>query len=125
MAREPRAARPEGAARALCAQTWARALFPAEAGVRVMGHTAELSRTKRQLLEKLLRGEVACTGAVTPRRRGVPVPISAEQRNVWAHAGMAPEVALYNEPITIHRRGSFDLGVLERSLNEILRRHEI
>ena len=31
---------------------------------------------------------------------------------------------LYNESITIHRFGSFDRGAMERSVNEILRRHE-
>ncbi|MBV8170208.1 MAG: non-ribosomal peptide synthetase, partial [Alphaproteobacteria bacterium] len=91
-----------------------------------MGGTVELSDAKRQLLEKLLRGEAAApVGGVAPRESGVSVPISAEQRNVWAHAQMAPDVPLYNEPITIHRRGAFDLAVLERCLNEILRRHEI
>ena len=32
---------------------------------------------------------------------------------------------LYNEPITIHYRGAFDLKAFELSFNEILRRHEI
>ncbi|MGN6818575.1 MAG: non-ribosomal peptide synthetase, partial [Sphingomonas sp.] len=49
---------------------------------------------------------------------------SADQRQVWLHAIMAPDMPLYNESITIHRFGSFDRGAMERSVNEILRRHE-
>jgi condensation domain-containing protein len=89
-----------------------------------------LSETKRRLLESMLRGEgVAPPGRrperVTPRPPAARVPISPEQRHVWLHAGMAHPLPLYNEPVTFHRKGPFDLAVLEASLNEILRRHEI
>ena len=93
-----------------------------------MGQTAELSDTKRLLLQKMLNGEgtkrSADTDMVRPRPAGASVPISLEQRNVWLHSAMAPDVTLYNESITIHRKGAFDLAVMERSFNEILRRHE-
>ena len=52
------------------------------------------------------------------------MPISLEQQNVWLHSSMAPGQPLYNEPITIHRKGSFDLALMEKSFNEMLRRHE-
>jgi non-ribosomal peptide synthetase component F len=37
---------------------------------------------------------------------------------------MAPNVPLYNEAVTVHYTGPLDTPVLERSFNEILRRHE-
>ncbi len=40
------------------------------------------------------------------------------------HAQLAPELPLYNEPVTIHHSGPLDVTSLERSFNEILRRHE-
>ena len=43
---------------------------------------------------------------------------------MWLHASQQPELPIYNEPFTIHRHGSFDLGILEASMNEVLRRHE-
>ncbi len=61
---------------------------------------------------------------IRPRPAGIPVPLSAEQRGIWLHASQQPDLPIYNEPFTIHRRGSFDLGNLEASINEILRRHE-
>ena len=87
----------------------------------------ELSLEKRLLLEKHLSGAgvAARRDAIVPRAPGEAVPISAEQKNVWLHAAMAPDVSLYNEALTIHRLGSFDRTALEKSFAEILHRHEI
>jgi amino acid adenylation domain-containing protein len=85
-----------------------------------------LSDAKRRLLEQRLRGEPAQAPAdqVVPRPADAKVPLSAEQRRVWLHASQGPDLAIYNEPFTVRRYGSFNLKVLEASLNEILRRHE-
>ena len=87
----------------------------------------ELPDAKRRLLEKMLSGGAARkkqAEGVTKRAASDRVPISLEQQNVWLHSAMAPSQPLYNEPITIHRRGSFDLALMEKSFNEVLRRHE-
>ena len=92
-----------------------------------MSVKADLSPQKRRLLQKHLDGAglKSRSGEIEWRRPDDAVPISAEQKNVWLHAAMAPEVPLYNEALTIHRRGSFDRAALERSFAEIVRRHEI
>ncbi len=87
----------------------------------------DLAEAKRRLIEKMLSG-----GASRPQERdriakrphGATASMSLEQRNVWLHASMAPDQPLYNEPVTIHRRGSFDLGTMEKAFNAVLRRHE-
>ena len=85
----------------------------------------ELSATKRRLLEQRLRGLAApAIEVVRPRSAGQPTPASAEQQRIWLHASMEPELPIYNESVTVHRRGSFDLAALEASFSEILRRHE-
>ena len=91
-----------------------------------MNAHVNLSDSKRQLLEKMLRGAepAARVEPIAPRAPDAPIPLSADQRQVWLHAIMAPDVPLYNESITIHRFGSFDRAAMERSVNEILRRHE-
>ncbi|WP_161978404.1 non-ribosomal peptide synthetase [Sphingomonas oligophenolica] len=92
-----------------------------------MNAPVALSDSKRLLLEKMLRGrgESADKPApVTPRGTGAAIPLSADQRQVWLHAIMAPDMPLYNESITIHRFGSFDRDAMARAVNEILRRHE-
>ncbi len=92
-----------------------------------MPETVELSDAKRKLLTKYLSGKTEFNNAVPriPRRApGEPIPLSFEQEQVWLHAQMAPDVPLYNEAVTIHHTGPLDVVALERSLNEILRRHE-
>lgn len=88
--------------------------------------TAELSEEKRRLVRQRMLGVVPGKESelIRPRPTGSRVPLSAEQRRVWLHASQQPDVPIYNEPFTIHRYGSFDLGILEASINEILRRHE-
>ena len=88
---------------------------------------AEYSDAKRKLLEKYLRGELGAraeTQRIDPRPPGERIPLSHAQEQVWVHAQMAPEVPLYNEPVTIHYSGPLDVAALECSFNEILRRHE-
>jgi amino acid adenylation domain-containing protein len=93
-----------------------------------MSEPVEMSEAKRLLLQKMLAGNPARGAAVapvTPRAPGTAAPLSPDQVNVWVHAAMAPDAPLYNESITVHRRGSFDLVLLEQSFNEVLRRHDI
>lgn len=82
---------------------------------------------KRRLLPLRVREHVRQqdAGRIRPRPVGSKVPLSAEQRRVWLHASQQPDLPIYNEPFTVHRYGSFDLAILEASLNEILRRHEV
>ena len=86
----------------------------------------ELSDAQRHLLEKMLSGGARKRQAdgVIKRSAHERQPMSLEQQNVWLHSAMAPDQLLYNEAVTIHRKGSFDLGLMEKSFNEILRRHE-
>lgn len=92
-----------------------------------MPETARLSDVKRRLLAKYLSGEIDVkrgTSTIPRRTLGEPIPLSFAQEQVWLHAQMAPDVPLYNEPVTIHYSGHLDVAALERSFNEILRRHE-
>jgi amino acid adenylation domain-containing protein len=65
------------------------------------------------------------SGQVTRQpSRGNTAPLSFGQQQVWLHAQLVPEIPVYNEPVTIRRHGSLDVAALERSLTEIVRRHE-
>lgn len=91
-----------------------------------MSSDIQLSEAKRLLLQKMLSGDGSGDEVprVTPRAPGTIAPISPDQSQVWLHAEMAPDAPIYNEAVTVHRSGPFDLAVMERSFNEILRRHE-
>jgi len=91
---------------------------------------SNLSDAKRNLLEKYLRGQAQPhtdkKWLIPPRATGNTAPLSFSQQQVWLHSQIAPkEVPLYNETLTIRRKGPLDVEVLSRTLNEIVRRHEI
>jgi len=90
--------------------------------------TTRLSEARRALLQRYLRGEVAggeAKPATIPKRDGsTPAPLSYTQQQIWLHSQLAGAYLIYNEPITIHRRGELNVSVLERSFLEIVRRHE-
>jgi surfactin family lipopeptide synthetase A len=89
----------------------------------------QLSDAKRQLIETYLCSDGLQTSAakerIARRPTGEQPPLSSSQRQVWVHSQMAGNVPIYNEPVTIYRRGPLEVAVLERCLTEILRRHEI
>src|ERR1700752_3059669 len=90
-------------------------------------HVGEIPAAKRKLIDKYLL-DVTQTSAqhhIPTRSYGEHIPLSFQQQQVWVHSQMAGDVPIYNEAVTIYRRGPLDVAVLERCLCEILRRHEI
>lgn len=61
-----------------------------------------------------------------PRRPPrVALSLSFAQQQVWLHAQLAADVPLYHEVLILEHTGPLERVALERSFNEILRRHEI
>ncbi len=85
-----------------------------------MTETAQLSDRKHTQVEKSARDQFE----IARRAPDTPVPLSYEQEQVWLHAQLATHLPLYNEPGTIRYEGDLDVAALEKSFNEILRRHE-
>ena len=94
-----------------------------------MTNQPRLSEAKQRLLEMQRRGTLVPPPAAAPepqRPRETPVPLSFAQEQVWRLDQTASKLAaLHNESITLHRHGPCDYQALERSLAEIVRRHEI
>jgi amino acid adenylation domain-containing protein len=94
-----------------------------------VNETVAMSDQRRRLLEALLAGDSGARGLredrIPRRAADVVVGLAPEQLSVWLHSAMSPDLPIYNEAITIHRFGSFDLDVLRRSLNALIDRHEI
>jgi len=96
-----------------------------------MQKESHLSEAKRRLLEiqrsaRNLAPTASIPSELERRAREIPAPLSLAQEQVWRLDQSAGKIApLHNESITIHRRGQCDAAVLERSLAEIVRRHEI
>src|SRR5689334_51284 len=97
-------------------------------GMTELAAALPLSQAKVKLLDRLRRGEINQTPAtrhVIPRRFSSVAPLSFAQEQICAVMDAYPSAPpLYNESITIHRRGPLEISIVERCLAEILRRHE-
>ncbi len=54
-----------------------------------------------------------------------PMALSFGQEQLWFFEQLEPGTATYNLPFGLHLTGALDVGALERSLNEVVNRHEV
>ena len=90
--------------------------------------TKDLSEAKQALLAKYMRGEQRTpakqTDIISRRAETGAAPLSFQQQYVWQLAQVMPDRPVYTECVTIHLPGPLDVPALEKSYNEIVRRHE-
>jgi amino acid adenylation domain-containing protein len=93
----------------------------------ILERRARLSPAARALLEKRLRGESGPDSRDSiPRREGREhPPLSFAQQRLWFLNRLEPWSVAYNEFEIDSIAGAVDVVLLERSLNEVVRRHEI
>jgi len=83
------------------------------------------SKSKRELLARLLQKKgVDTTTPISARASHGPVPLSYAQTRLWFLEQLSPGDATYNVSGALHLRGQLDVAVLERALDEVVRRHE-
>ncbi|MFH1117055.1 MAG: amino acid adenylation domain-containing protein [Pseudomonadota bacterium] len=63
--------------------------------------------------------------AIPKAPRDKPVPLTYQQEQVWFLSKLAPDNRAYNCQFSVRFAGKLDKGILERCLNEQIRRHEI
>ena len=89
-------------------------------------YEAQGSTDKQALIKKYLQSRMAhhteSAPAIPRRQESGPAPLSFAQEQIWLHCQFAKD--LYNESVTVYRRGPIDAPTLRRSLAEIIRRHE-
>ena len=87
---------------------------------------SQLSDAKRVLFDRYSQGRVSSGPKIGRRPQGIPAPLSLVQEQLYFRelefAGNPP---LYNECVAVRMLGPLDPDVLERSFNEIIRRHEV
>lgn len=87
------------------------------AGANVKALAARLDALTHTDADGLDRGPVAHEGPV-------PAPTALAQDAALFFCELVPDTLAYNNQCTMRLRGDLDLGVLERTLTEIVRRHE-
>ncbi|HEX7736900.1 MAG TPA: condensation domain-containing protein, partial [Ktedonobacteraceae bacterium] len=93
--------------------------LPAQAGA--------LSQQKRELLKERLRqkGINIQDGQIIPRReKSSPCALSFAQQRLWFLDQLEAGTSVYTIPTAIRLLGTLEVAALERSINEIVRRHE-
>ena len=88
--------------------------------------TNTLSPKKQRLFELRLKDKRANSEMKTiPRKKGSdPAPLSFAQERLWFLDQLEPDSAVYNIPMGLRFGGALNVPVLQRCLNEVLRRHE-
>ena len=89
---------------------------------------ANLSPAKRALLEQQLHKKALQTkqeNSISRRKSYQDAPLSFSQQRMWLLDQFEPGNPAYNRPTNISLTGTLNVPVLEKSLNEIIRRHEI
>lgn len=88
---------------------------------------SKLSAVKESLLKKRLQGRLKAHSGlppIVPRSLRERAPLSYAQQRLWFLDQLEPGTASYNIPKAVRLKGNLEVGVLERVLNEIVRRHE-
>jgi amino acid adenylation domain-containing protein len=89
---------------------------------------ARLSPAKRAILEQRLQQKTLTTNekqGITPRNSQEDAVLSSSQQRMWFLDRLEPGNPAYNRPTNIRLTGQLNTAVLEQSLNEIIRRHEV
>jgi amino acid adenylation domain-containing protein len=90
---------------------------------------AALSPEQRKILLRRLNRDTAAADSgvetIQPKGRETNVfPLSFSQQRLWILDQLEPGNAAYNIPIAIRMQGNLQIAALEKSLAEIVRRHE-
>src|SRR5262244_1706811 len=84
--------------------------------IEIQKKTAGLSPEKRALLELRLKEQGQSFNTF---------PLSFAQERLWLIDQLGPGSPAYNIPIALHLSGLINIPALERTVNEIVRRHEV
>ncbi len=87
----------------------------------------QLREHKEQIVALLSKEAMAATTdefAIPIISRKLEIPLSFAQESLWFLDQLEPEAAVYNTPLRLRLSVEVDERILQRSLNEIVRRHE-
>jgi amino acid adenylation domain-containing protein len=100
-----------------------RELFGVELPLRAMFEGPTVAELAVRV-EALRRADQPRLPPVVPVKRDGALPLSFAQERLWFLDRMEPNRAFYNIPTALRLSGALDADALERSLGEVVRRHE-
>ena len=100
-------------------------MFGVEIGVRSIFEQATIAGLASRIEKAMKSGERAEAPPLVRASRTERLPLSFAQQRLWFIDQLDPGNAAYNIPAAARLEGRLNLEVLERSINEIVRRHEV
>lgn len=101
-----------------------RKTFEVEIGVRSVFEAATVESLARAIEEAVTAGEVEKAPPLVRASRDGRLPLSFAQQRLWFLDQLVPNNPVYNMLSAVRLEGKLDIEALERSVNEIVRRHE-
>ena len=98
--------------------------FEVELALRALFESPTVKGLARQVEKALQQGQALAELPLRRADRSRDLPLSFAQQRLWLIHQIEPESALYNMPMTLRLESEVDVAALERSLQEIVRRHE-
>ena len=103
-----------------------RATFGVELPLRALFEAPTLASARRRasMPRAAATAHSSAARCVPAAARRAPLPLSFAQQRLWFLDQLEPGSPLYNIPPALRLRGALDVAALERSLRELVRRHE-
>jgi amino acid adenylation domain-containing protein len=101
-----------------------KAVFRVEFALRALFESPTVRGLARRVELALEKSPGLTEPALRRADRSRSLPLSFAQQRLWFINQLEPESTLYNMPVAMRLEGELDVAALERSLQEIVRRHE-
>ncbi|HYO58031.1 amino acid adenylation domain-containing protein, partial [Archangium sp.] len=102
-----------------------RETFKVELPVRSLFGAPTVAGLARSIESALAGGPGLLAPPLVPVPREGELPASFAQQRLWFLEQLQPGGSTYNVPVAMHLLGRLDVAALERSLREVIRRHEV
>ena len=102
----------------------ARDAFHVELPLRALLEERTIAALAGRIQRLLQQGTETSVPKIGPADRGGELPLSFAQQRLWFLDRLEPQSPFYNVPIALRLTGALDVSALERTIEEVLRRHE-
>ena len=86
---------------------------------------SQMKEFARELEERVKGGEGGARERIERVERRGELPLSYAQQRLWFIDQLEPGNVAYNIPIAMRMKGRLDAGALEKTVREVVRRHEV
>ncbi|MET0624306.1 MAG: condensation domain-containing protein, partial [Pyrinomonadaceae bacterium] len=101
-----------------------REAFGVEVPLRSLFEARTVARFADYVEQRLAAAHGTVLPPIQPAGRERPLPLSFAQQRLWFLQMLEPNSSAYNIPAAVRLLGALDVAALERSLSEVVRRHE-